>query len=216
MKCLTEYDCRKVLKDAGICVPNAYLVKTKAEAVEIAHKIGFPVVMKLVSKDILHKSDAGGVVTGISCDDDVLREFEIIINNAKKYKSDAKIDGVLLEETLSGREVIVGVAHDPQFGPVIMFGIGGIFVEVLHDVVFRIVPLEKKDAREMICEIKGHKILKGVRGEEPVNIKAIEDVLLKISKLVWKEKNIYELDINPLFVDSKGAVAGDARIILSG
>jgi len=216
MKKLTEYECRKILTNVGIQVPRAKLATTTYESVKLSKEIGYPVVMKIMSEDIIHKSDAQGVVTGISSEGEVIMAFDSIMSSAKKYNPNAKIDGVIIEEELSGTEVIVGVAYDNQFGPVIMFGLGGIFVEVLKDVTFRVLPIERQDAKDMICEIKSKKILEGVRGQKAVNLRALEDVLLGVSKIVSKNPKIHELDINPLFVNSKGAIAGDSRIIISG
>lgn len=213
MQKLTEYDSRKILEKYGIMLPEAKLVKNRQDAILAAKKVGFPCIMKIISEDILHKSDFGGVVTNIMTEESARDAFLKIIENAKKHVPDAKIDGVLVEKTASGVECIVGASQDPQFGPVLMFGLGGIFVEVIKDVSFRLIPVEKKDVCEMITEIKAYPILNGVRGQAAVNIKAIEDTLLKVSKMVKKEK-ITELDINPLIVNEDGAVCADCRMIL--
>lgn len=214
LKGLTEFESRKILEKNGFVLPRAKLAKTHDSAALIAEKIGYPVVLKIMSKDILHKSDSGCVKTGILNADELRFAFSSIIKNALKHNPSAKIDGILVEETLSGIEVIVGAKHDPQFGPIVLFGLGGIFVEVLKDAVIRLAPIERKDAKEMICEIKGKKLLDGYRGIKPVSRKALECALLSASKMIASHPEIKEMDINPLFVNDKRAVVGDARIIL--
>ena len=214
MKRLTEFEAKKVLKKYGIPITKEFLAKIPGDAKKYAKKIGYPVAMKIQSPDMLHKTDVGGVALNIKNEEELLKAFERIMKNAKKHDSKAKILGIVIQEMVSAdRKCIVGSNNDLQFGPVIMFGLGGIFVEVLKDVSFRIIPIERKDAKEMISEIKTYEILKGVRGQKPINFRALEDTLLKVSKMVWKEK-IDELDINPLFVDEKGVKAADARIII--
>lgn len=213
-KKLVEYEAKKLLSKYGIPITKEFLAKHPEEAVKFAEKIGYPVVLKIQSPDILHKTDAGGVLIDLKNSQEVRDGFEKIIENAKKYNENAKIIGVLVQEMVKdGHQCIVGVKKDQQFGHVIMFGMGGIFVEVFKDVSFRIIPIEREDAKEMISEIKAYAILKGIRGFKPVNFKALEDTLLKVSKMVMKEKNIEELDINPLFVSSERVIAADARII---
>jgi acetyl-CoA synthetase (ADP-forming) len=217
MKILTEYEAKILLKKYSIPVTKEYLAKTEEEAVEYAKKIGYPVVLKVMSPQIIHKTEAGCVLINVKNRNDVKKGFRKILENAKKYRSDAEIKGVLVQEMVKGadvREVIVGSKMDEQFGPVIMFGVGGIFVEVIKDISFRIIPIERKDAVQMIKEIKAYKILEGVRGQKPINFQALEDCLMNVSKMVWEEKNIRELDINPLFVDEKNIKAGDARIVV--
>jgi len=216
VKKLAEFEAKKLLAKYGIPVTREFLAKNPQQARDFADKIGYPVALKIQSPDILHKTDAGGVMLNLKNCDEVAKGFEKIVKNAKAYRKDAKILGVLVQEMVSeGHQCIVGSKNDPQFGPVLMFGLGGIFVEVIKDVSFRIIPLERKDAKEMISEIKGYKILKGVRGYKPVNFKALEDALLKVSNMVWKNRKIEELDINPLFVSENGVKAADARIIMS-
>ncbi|MFH1126526.1 MAG: acetate--CoA ligase family protein [archaeon] len=214
MEKLTEYDCRLFLKKYKINLPKAHLAKSEDEAVEHAQKIGYPVVLKLISRDMLHKTDVGGVIINIDESTLVRKAYQKILQNAKKH-GNIRVDGILVEETLAGRQVIIGATQDPQFGHVIMFGIGGIFVELLHDVTFRVIPITLHDAKKMIYEIKAHDILGKVRGQAAVNIDAIADTLLKVSNMIEREKNITELDINPLFVNEKEAIAGDARIIMA-
>jgi acyl-CoA synthetase (NDP forming) len=214
MKKLAEFEAKKILAKYGIVVTKEILAKSAQDAKKAAQKIGFPVALKIQSPDILHKTDAGGVILNLRNADEVAKGFDKVTGNAKKYDKNAKITGVLVQEMVAdGHQCIIGSKNDPQFGPVIMFGLGGIFVEVLKDVSFRIVPINRDDAKEMISEIKGYVILKGTRGQKPVNFRALEDTLIKISDMVWKEKRLEELDINPLFVSPSGVKAADARMI---
>jgi acetyl-CoA synthetase (ADP-forming) len=212
---LFEFEAKELLSSVGIPVTKSVLATTVEEAVNQAKKIGFPIVCKIVSPDILHKSDAGGVKVGIKTLDETDKVFAEIISNAKRYKSDATITGVLIQEMApQGREVIVGAIRDPQFGPALMFGLGGIFVEVLKDVAFRIAPLSEYDAKNMIKEIKGYPLLKGVRGESPIDEQALVKILLGVSKIVSSNSEISELDLNPVFAYEKGAIVADARVLL--
>jgi acyl-CoA synthetase (NDP forming) len=171
--------------------------------------------MKIVSPDILHKSDAGGVKLNIQDEREAKLAYQEIIFNAKKYNKEAKISGIIAYPMIpQGTEIIIGMMKDPHFGPVIMFGLGGIFVEILKDISFRILPLEERDAEEMISEIKGYQILKGIRGETPKDVKSIRDVLMKISQLVMENPEIKEIDLNPVFVFNQGLQVVDARMIL--
>jgi len=214
MKCLTEFESRKILEKYGFTLPKAFLAKDAESAEKYAKKIGFPVVLKIMSPDIIHKSDCGCVKTGITNKAEAKFAYLTIKNNALSHKISTKIDGVIVEETLTGTELIVGAKQDPQFGPIVLFGIGGVFVEILKDAAIRLAPIERKDAKEMISEIKGHKLLEGYRGEKPINFKAVEDALLSASKLIYENPEITEMDINPVFVNEKRAVAGDIRIIM--
>ena len=212
---LTEIEAKEWLKAAKIPVVETRLATSKTEAMEIAKKIGFPVVMKIVSPDVVHKSDAGGVKLKIENVTQAGKAYGEILASIKKHYPKAKITGVSVQKMAKqGVEVIIGMTKDAQFGPVIMFGLGGILVEVLKDVSFRIVPLEKRDAAEMITEIKGFPILKGYRGQEPANIPYLEDLIVKVSEFVDKNPEIKELDLNPVFAYKDGALAVDARIIL--
>lgn len=217
-KALVEYEAKQVLKAYGLPVPEEKLAKTLDEAIKYANEIGYPVAMKLMSPQILHKSDAKVVMLNIKNDEELKKKWEEIHENARKYRPDAEILGVLIAPMLKpGREIIIGVTEDPQFGHAIMFGLGGIFVEILKDVTFRIIPIEEKDAWEMIRSIKGCPILAGARGEPPADMKAIVDMMLKVSQLVDDLKDyIKEMDLNPVFVypEGEGAVIVDARIIL--
>ncbi|WP_457754195.1 acetate--CoA ligase family protein [Thermococcus sp.] len=217
-KALVEYEAKQVLKAYELPVPDEKLAKTLDEALEYAKEIGYPVVLKLMSPQILHKSDAKIIALNIKNEEELKKKWEEIHENAKKYRPDAEILGVLVAPMLKpGREVIIGVTEDPQFGHAIMFGLGGIFVEILKDVTFRIIPIEEKDAWAMIKSIKGYPILAGARGEPPADMKALVDMMLKVSKLVDDLKDyIKEMDLNPVFVynEGEGAVVVDARIIL--
>lgn len=217
-KSLVEYEAKQVLKAYGLPLPEEKLAKILDEAIKYANEIGYPVVMKLMSPQILHKSDAKVVMLNIKNDEELKQKWEEIHENARKYKADAEILGVLIAPMLKpGREIIIGVTEDPQFGHALMFGLGGIFVEILKDVTFRIIPIEEKDAWAMIKSIKGYPILAGARGEAPADMKAIVDMMLKVSQLVDDLKDyIKEMDLNPVFVynEGEGAVIVDARIIL--
>ncbi|HEX6253548.1 MAG TPA: acetate--CoA ligase family protein [Nitrososphaera sp.] len=215
---LLEEEGYEVLEAYGFPTPKSILCTTEQEGMNAARQIGYPLVMKIVSPDIIHKSDAGGVKVGIKTDDELRNSFRTITENALKYKSDARIKGVLVQEMVkSAKETILGASQDPTFGPVIMFGLGGIYVEVLKDVVFRIVPIDEQEAINMVESIKTIKLLKGVRGEKSSDLRAIADSLQRLSQLVVDFPEIKEFDINPLLVleAGKGARVVDARIILN-
>ncbi|WXG45809.1 MAG: acetate--CoA ligase family protein [Candidatus Atabeyarchaeum deiterrae] len=213
---LLEPESKEVVGLYGMPVTRFKVVKSAEEAVKFATEIGYPVVVKIVSPDVLHKSDVGAVKINLKNAEEVKSAFEEISKNVKKFKSNAKITGYIVEQLApQGHEVIVGMAKDPQFGPALMFGLGGIFVEVLKDVSFRIAPLTEYDAREMVQEIKGYPILTGIRGQKPADVDSIVDIILRVSKLVTEHPEIEQLDLNPVFVYSKGSKIVDARIILS-
>jgi acetyl-CoA synthetase (ADP-forming) len=199
----------------GIPVTKFELARSEEEAVKFANAIGFPTVLKIVSSDIIHKSDIGGVIVGLKNSDDVRHGYNQILQNVKKHDPKARIAGVLVQEMAPpSTEVIVGAIKDPQFGPAIMFGLGGVFVEVLKDVTFRIAPITEDDACDMISEVKAYPLLKGYRNTPPADIEAIEKILLSTSRLVTDYMEIKELDLNPVIVYEKGAKTVDARIIL--
>jgi acetyl-CoA synthetase (ADP-forming) len=199
----------------GIPVTKFELARSEEEAVKFADAIGFPTVLKIVSSDIIHKSDVGGVIVGLKNSDDVRHGYNQILQNVKKHDPKARIAGVLVQEMAPpSTEVIVGAIKDPQFGPAIMFGLGGVFVEVLKDVTFRIAPITEDDACDMISEVKAYPLLKGYRNTPPADIEAIEKILLSTSRLVTDCMEIKELDLNPVIVYEKGAKTVDARIIL--
>ena len=217
-----EHEAKDIMKEYGIPIPPYDTAATEDEAAKKAKVIGFPVVLKILSKDILHKSDAGGVKINLKDEAQVREAYQEIMKNAKKYGKKEGIDvdlsrGVFISDFADmGTEVIVGVTLDPQFGHALMFGLGGIFVEVLKDVTFRLIPMTEIDAREMVSEIKAAKIIEGVRGEAPRDVDALVDVILKVSKMVEQNPEIIELDCNPTFVyeKGKGALVVDARIII--
>ena len=215
---LIEEEGYEVLKAYGFPVPKSILAKNQGECVKAAQEIGYPVVMKIASPDIIHKSDAGGVKVNLTNEQEVKTAYNSIMSSAKKYKSDAKILGVLVQELVrGGKETIIGAKQDPKFGPLLMFGMGGIYVEVLKDVVFRLAPINEYESRDMIDSIKTSKLLKGVRGEKPSDVNALVDCLLRLSQLVTDFPEIAEFDMNPLLVleDGKGCRAVDVRIGLS-
>ena len=212
---LTEIESKQVLEEAGIPTATARLAKTAEEAVNAAKKFGYPAVLKVVSPDVTHKSDVGGVRLGLDSPEAVTAAFAGIVEAVKKHQPDARIEGVAVQKMARpGIEVIVGMSKDPQFGPVLMFGLGGILVEALKDVAFRIVPLEPRDARQMVREIKGFPVLQGFRGQEPADLEALEKLLLKVSAFVEAHPEIEELDLNPVFAYKDGAIAVDARIVV--
>lgn len=215
-KFLLESEAKTVCREYGIPVTDFKVAKNGTEAVEFAQKIGYPVVLKIVSPDVIHKSDVGGVIVNLEDAKDVQRAYEQIMDSVKKHKSNAKIVGVLVQEMApQSTEIIVGATKDPQFGPTLMFGLGGIFVEILKDVTFRIAPITEDEAREMITAVKAYPLLKGYRNAPQADIEAIVEILLNTSRLVMEHQEIKELDLNPIMVYEKGAKTVDARIILN-
>ncbi|HNO66094.1 MAG TPA: acetate--CoA ligase family protein [Tepidiformaceae bacterium] len=213
---LNEVEAKSLLKDAGVNVATTTLATSAAEAQAQADAAGYPVVLKVVSPDIAHKSDVGGVKLNLKDRAAVAAAYDEIVANSKKAVANARIAGVAVQHMApQGTEVIVGMTTDPQFGPVLMFGLGGIMVEVLKDVSFRLVPLAEKDADQMIGEIKGRPVLEGVRGQPASDIKALKDTILKVSAFVEKHPEVRELDLNPVFAYPDGAMAVDARIVIS-
>jgi acyl-CoA synthetase (NDP forming) len=214
-KYLLEPEAKMLCMEYGVPVTRFKVAGTPEEAVKFAEGIGYPVVLKIVSPDIIHKFDVGGVILNLKDASEVKDAYQSIVKNVKKHKPDAKILGVLVQEMVpASTEVIVGAIKDPQFGPALMFGLGGIFVEILKDVTFRIAPITESDAREMITEVKAYPILKGYRGQPPADIDVIVNILLNTSKLVMDHQKIKELDLNPIMVYEKGAKTVDARVIL--
>ena len=201
----------ELLKKYKIPLSKSILCKKLDEALKYSKKIGFPVVLKISSTEIIHKSDIGAVKTNINNEAELEKAYEEIEKNVKKKK--AKIEGIILQKQITGKEIIIGGKKDPQFGPVIMFGLGGIFVEIFKDVSFRITPIDKESAKQMIEEIESYQILKGARGEKSVKIDSLIDIIVKISNMVMKEDKIIELDFNPVIVNQKTAEIVDVRII---
>ena len=213
---LTEVESKQLLEEAGVPTARARLATSRDAAVQAARDIGFPVVLKVVSPQITHKTDVGGVKLDLRSPEEVAAAFDEIMAAARRAAPDATIDGVSVQQMARpGIEVIVGVSTDPQFGPVIMFGLGGILVEVLKDVSFRIIPIAPRDARQMIHEIKGFPLLEGYRGQDPADLAALESLLLRVSGFVEQQPEVSELDLNPVFAYKDGALAVDARIVLS-
>lgn len=213
-KVLTVQESKQILQQEGFPVNPTGFGRNLGEILSEAEKIGYPVVIKVSSEDIVHKSDVGGVVTGIRSSHDLENQFKIMEDTIKRKMPNAKIEGFIVEKEESGVELLVGSTYDPIFGPILAFGLGGIYVEVLKDVVFRLIPIEREDATEMISEIKAAKILDGIRGQPPINKKALIDLLLLTSEFIVNHTEIEELDLNPVFASEKGAVVVDARIIL--
>jgi acetyl coenzyme A synthetase (ADP forming)-like protein len=206
----------KLVCDAyGIAVPKEGVAKSAGEAAKIATDMGFPVVMKIVSPDILHKTEAGGVMVGVKTSADVEKNYATILANAKKYKSDAKIEGIQVQQMLlGGQEVIVGAVTDGSFGKLVAFGLGGVLVEVLKDITFRLAPATKQDALSMLDGIQAHEMLKGVRGSDPANRDAIADIIVNVSRLITDFPEITEMDLNPVFATKTNAIAADVRIVV--
>ena len=212
---LSESQAGQILESYGIPNVKRLVAGSETEAMEYARKVGYPVAMKIDSPDIPHKTEADAIRLSITTEEEARQAYRDIVLNAKVYKPDAKINGVSIQEMLpAGVEVIVGSHNDPVFGPVVMFGLGGIYVEVYKDISFRIAPLTKQDALEMIDEVKGKAVLTGARGKKPMDLDAIADVLVKVSDLVTDcRDSIQELDINPLIVSENGLMAVDAMIV---
>lgn len=214
-----DSEARTILKAYGMHIPRSEIAETPDEAVRIAREIGYPVVLKIASPDILHKTDVGGVKVGLEDSTDVRDAYELMVYRAQRYVPDARIWGCLVQEMVpsDGIEVLIGMNRDPQFGPLVTFGLGGIYVETLKDVTFRLAPFSPEEAKEMLGEIRAHALLDGVRGQPPADKESIVDTLLRIGQLVQDFSEIAELDINPLtvFPEGQGAIAIDMRLVLS-
>jgi acyl-CoA synthetase (NDP forming) len=212
---LNEVEAKGLFKQAGVPVVDTRLARTTKQAVALGRDIGFPVVLKIVSPDVVHKSDVGGVKVGLSNAAQVARAYAEIVSDVSTKLPGARIEGMAVQAMAPpGVEVIIGMSRDAQFGPVVMFGMGGIWVEALRDVAFRLVPVTAWDAAEMVREIKGYSVLQGYRGAEPSDIPFLEKVITRVSALIEKNPQVQELDINPLIAYRDGAVAVDARIII--
>ena len=215
-KHLLEPEAKMVCAEYGIPVPRFKVAASPEEAVKAAEEIGYPVVLKIISPDVIHKSDVGGVLLNVLDADGVREGYKRILDTVKGHVPDARIVGVLVEEMAPKgvAEVIVGAIKDPQFGQTLMFGLGGVFVEVLKDVTFRVAPIDEREAREMVSEIKAYPILKGYRGQPPADVDTIVRILVNASRLVMDHPEIREMDLNPIIVYERGAKTVDARIIL--
>ncbi len=212
---LTEPESKELLGQSGIAIIDTVPVKSRQEAVATSEKIGYPAVLKIISPDIIHKTDAGGIKLDLQNPEQVEAAYNEIIASVKQKHPQAKIQGISVQKKAGpGVEIIIGMHKDMQFGPVLLFGLGGILTEVLEDTSLRVTPITRYDAREMIEEIKGYKLLKGFRGQPPVKIEALEDMLLAVSTFVEENPEIKELDINPVIATENGAVAVDARVVL--
>ncbi|GEO41621.1 acetyl coenzyme A synthetase (ADP forming)-like protein [Skermanella aerolata] len=212
---LTAPEAKELCDLYGIPVPQEGLAKSADEAVKMAEGMGFPVVLKIVSPQILHKTEAGGVLVGVNSADEVRAGYQKIVDNAKAYDAKADIHGIQVQQMLKGgQEVIVGAVTDPSFGKLVAFGLGGILVEVLKDITFRLAPVTHEDALSMLDGIQAAEMLKGVRGSDPVDREALANILVNVSRLVDEVPEIVELDLNPVFARADGATAADVRIVL--
>jgi acetyl-CoA synthetase (ADP-forming) len=212
---LNEVESKSLIKSFNIPVVKTELAQNVTEAKRIAKKMSFPLVMKIVSNDISHKSDVGGVILGINNLKEVESNYNSMLAKIKKINSEANISGISLQPMIEGGvELVAGVTRDKQFGPVLMFGLGGVFIEFMKDVSFKLIPLRKKDAKKMIGEIKSKEILNGARGFPKVNILNLEKILLDLSKFVEANPEIEEVDLNPIIANEKTIIAVDARIVL--
>lgn len=210
---VTEPEAYAILEEYDIPVAPWELCRSEASALEAAKRIGYPVVMKVVSPQIIHKTEFGAVRIGISSPNEVKEAYSEMIASAES-RDGMEVTGILVAKMLGGLELIVGATEDPQFGPMLMFGLGGVFVEVFEDVSYRIAPLDEIDVMEMLSELKGSKLICGFRGKEGVNIEALKTVLVSISTLLADLWEIKEMDLNPIFGDSEGIRVADARMIL--
>ena len=208
---LTEFESKELFQEIGIPVPAQKLTVSKEETLSAAEQIGFPVVLKLMAEDVVHKSDTGAVKLNIKNKEEAEQAYDELMKIESKSEKKISVQK-MADEPIT--ELLIGMTTDPQFGPALMFGIGGILVELLEDVSFRIAPITEFDAKEMIHEIKGFPILDGYRGKPKADIDAIVDTLMKISDLVTKNEEIHEMDLNPVFIYEKGIICVDARIIL--
>ena len=215
-KVLTEIEAKSILGESGITCTPTVLATSREKAVSTSEEFGYPVVLKVSSVDISHKSDAGGVKVGLKNRAEVEAAYDAIMTSCRAYAPGADIEGVSVQPMARpGTEVIMGMTRDKSFGPVVMFGLGGVFVEVLKDVAFRIVPIDGNDAAEMIDGIQGKKLLEGYRGKETADKARLQEMLVQLSAFVDATPGIEEIDMNPVFAYSDGAMVVDARIILS-
>jgi acyl-CoA synthetase (NDP forming) len=214
---IPEPEAIALLRDYGIAYPDHGFARSAEEAVELAERVGYPLVLKVVSPDVIHKSDMGGVAVGIGDAQSVSRAYEGILKSVRARVSNADVQGMLVcRQAPSGLEVIVGAMQDVMFGPALMFGLGGIFAEVLKDVTFRVLPIKRVDAEEMVREIRGYRLLAGTRGQEGYDIPALIDLLLAVSRMITDRPEIEELDLNPVRLHEQGLMVLDVRIMQTG
>jgi acetyl-CoA synthetase (ADP-forming) len=214
-KSLLEYEAYDVLSSYGIPVASYSLAKSTDEVKLVAHKIGYPLVLKIVSPDIIHKSDVGGVKLNITDDEQLRRSYEALIDDTRKNAPNAKIAGVLVEKMMpKSVEVVVGMIRDQSFGPTIMFGLGGVLVEIMKDVVFRIAPVSREESFDMIKKVKGYPLLVGYRGSMSLDIESLAELISNVSRIAMDIPEIDQMDLNPIIVYDKGLTVVDARIIL--
>jgi acyl-CoA synthetase (NDP forming) len=212
---LTEFESKQLLQSLGIATTAMRQATSREEAVALSKEIGYPCVLKISSPDISHKSDAGGVKVGLTSGEEVSAAYDAIMASCVAKFPQAAIEGVTVQDMAPpGLEVIIGLATDPQFGPVLMFGLGGVWVEVLKDVSFKLVPLSRSDAAKAVREIRAAHLLDGFRGSKPVDTAALEDILMRVSDFAQKNPAVKEMDLNPIFAYADGAIAVDARAVL--
>ncbi len=211
---LNYEESRRVMELAGIPLNKMKVAKDLEESIQRANEVGYPIVLKVISEDVIHKSDSGGVEVGIKSDNELSKSYHEMMENVLSFYPDAKIEGVSVEEMVGGVELLIGTNTDAQFGKMIALGIGGIFVEVYKDVSFRLIPVSSKDVKDMIDEIKGKAMFDGFRGLPKVNLDELTSLILTISKLIEDYPIIFEMDLNPVVATENGLRAIDARIIL--
>ena len=214
MKALNFSETKKILSEYDVPFCQMILTKSKNEAIVFAEKVGYPVVLKVSSPEILHKTEIGGIKTNILDKKTLEKTWNKILAEVKKKKPLAEIEGILVQKQIKGREIVIGMKRDHQFGPVLMFGLGGIFTEVLEDVAFKIAPVSESDAIKMIKEIKGYKVLTNFRGQKPVNLKAIVKIIISLSNLSLEREEIKEIDLNPIIANENKALVVDTSFLL--
>jgi acyl-CoA synthetase (NDP forming) len=214
-KNLLEPEAYEILSSYNISISPFKIVNSFEESKSAANIIGYPLVLKIVSPDIIHKSDIGGVKVNINNLDQLKEAYDILLSNVKEKAPNARVVGVLVEKMApESVEVVVGMLRDPTFGPTVMFGLGGVLVEIMKDVIFRITPVNKEEAIDMVKKVKGYPLLSGFRGSKPLDIDAIADLISNVSRIAVENPSIDQMDLNPVIVYEKGLVVVDARIIL--
>ena len=212
---LLYQEAKEILNSWGIPTAPSRIVSEREQVVQTARSIGVPIVMKILSPDIVHKSDAGGVITDLRAEDEVIQAFDRMIDHFKGINPPVRIEGVVIEKMVSGVEVIVGTTKDSQFGQVIMFGMGGIWTELLKDTSFRLIPIEPIDAEEMIEDLKSYPLLQGYRGQA-ANVESLKKLLLSVSDLILHYPEITSIDLNPVFTSPEGSMVTDVRMRIGG